>query len=122
MRTIVEVSGVVPAAPDEVFAVLEERLTRPARYPMKLEIDRERRFFAAQGGWWYRAEYQVAADPAGARIVHRVRNAATGQWWAVLLANRFFAGFRDRAEAGFRELLAEFGAGGLGRAGGARVR
>ncbi|WP_020660936.1 hypothetical protein [Amycolatopsis benzoatilytica] len=107
MRTIVEVSGTVAAEPDEVFAELAGRLTRPAQYSMKLEIDRERRLCAAQGGWWYRGEYEVTDDPAGARVVHRVRNAATGQWWAVVLANRFFAGFRARTEAGFRELLAE---------------
>ncbi|MFB9929840.1 hypothetical protein ACFORO_32155 [Amycolatopsis halotolerans] len=116
MRTIVEVSGVVPAAPTEVFARLERQLTA-SDYSMKLEVDRSRRFLAAQGGWWYRGEYEVADDPAGSRVTHRVRNAATGQWWAVLLANRFFAGFRDRVGAGFRAMLAELGDGGTGRNG-----
>ncbi|WP_409186384.1 hypothetical protein F9C11_19980 [Amycolatopsis sp. VS8301801F10] len=43
--------------------------------------------------------------------------AATGQWWGVLLANRFFRGFRGSAEEGFRALLAEIGGGGTGRNG-----
>ncbi|WP_238605184.1 MULTISPECIES: hypothetical protein [Amycolatopsis] len=116
VRTIVEVSGVVSAAPAEVFARLEKRLTAADR-SMKLEADRDRRFLAAQGGWWYRGEYEVADDPAGARVTHRVRNAATGQWWAVLLANRFFAGYRGRVRAGFRATLAGLGDGGTGRNG-----
>lgn len=114
MRTIVEVSGVVPAAPADVFSRLEKQLTA-SDYPMKLEVDRERRFLAAQCGWWYRAEYEVAGDPAGSRVTHRVRNAATGQWWGVLLANRFFLGFRNRVDAGFRAQLAELGRTGTGR-------
>ncbi|MGW4395008.1 hypothetical protein ACWEHA_06930 [Amycolatopsis nivea] len=116
MRKIVEVSGVVSAAPAEVFARLERQVAA-SDYPMKLEVDRSRRFLAAQGGWWYRGEYEVADDPAGARVTHRVRNAATGQWWAVLLANRFFAGYQGRVEAGFRAMLAGLGDGGTGRNG-----
>ncbi|ATY13598.1 hypothetical protein CU254_26595 [Amycolatopsis sp. AA4] len=115
MRTIVEVSGVVPAPPAEVFARVEERLTAPGPYPMKLEVDRERRFLAVQGGWWYRAEYEVADDPAGSLVTHRIRNAATGQWWAVLAANRFFVGFRERVTAGFLATLPELSGGGTGR-------
>ncbi|WP_406635550.1 hypothetical protein [Amycolatopsis sp. WGS_07] len=114
MRTIVEVSGVVSAAPADVFARLERQLAG-SEYPMKLEVDRERRFLAAQGGWWYRGEYEVADDPAGSRVTHRVRNAATGQWWGVLLANRFFVGFRDRVREGFRAMLAELGTASAGR-------
>ncbi|GAB3388853.1 hypothetical protein [Amycolatopsis echigonensis] len=120
MRTLVEVSGVVPAAPEDVFARLEKQLTA-SDCLMKLEVDRERRFLAAQGGWWYRGEYEVAGDPAGSRVTHRIRNAAGGQWWAVLLANRFFVGFRDRVSAGFRATLAGLekgnGDGGTGRNG-----
>ncbi|WP_051166104.1 hypothetical protein [Amycolatopsis orientalis] len=120
MRTIVEVSGVVPGAPADVFDRLAQRLAA-SDYPVKLEVDRERRFLAAQGGWWYRGEYEVADDPAGSRVTHRVRNAAAGLGWGVLLANRFFVGFRDRAGQGFRALLAEIGDGGAGRTGGRRV-
>ncbi|MYW96860.1 hypothetical protein G3I59_41195 [Amycolatopsis rubida] len=116
MRTIVEVSGVVSAAPAEVFARLEKRLTAAA-CSMKLEVDRDRRFLAAQGGWWYRGEYEVAAGPAGSLVTHRIRNAATGQWWAVLAANRLFLGFRERVRAGFLTALPGLADDGTGRNG-----
>jgi hypothetical protein len=104
VRTIVEVSGVVAAAPPEVFDRIERRLRL---YATPLEVDRERWTLASQGGWWYRGEYRITADPAGARVTHRVLNAAGGQWWAVLAANRFLVGFRPRVRAGFAALLAE---------------
>jgi hypothetical protein len=108
VRTIVEVSGVVATTPSEAFAGIERRLKK---YPTPVEADRERRTLVQQGGWWYRGEYHVVADPAGARVTHRVLNAAEGQWWAVLLANRFLVGFRPRVRAGFAALLAELGQG-----------
>jgi hypothetical protein len=114
VRTIVEVAGTVPDAPDAVFARLERKLTAPTECPVKREVDRERRFLAAQGGWWYRGEYEVSDAPDGARVVHRVRNAAVGQWWAVLRANRCFVGGRGKTEHGFRRLLAELGDGRVG--------
>jgi hypothetical protein len=114
VRTIVEVSGVVAMTPSEAFAGIERRLKE---HSTPIEVDRERRTLVSQGGWWYRGEYHVTADPAGARVTHRVLNAAGGQWWAVLLANRFFAGFRPRVRAGFAALLAELDQGTPGRDG-----
>jgi hypothetical protein len=76
MRTIVEVSGVVSKAPSEVFAGIERRLKADSP---PAEIDWARRTLVSQGGWWYRGEYHVTADPAGARVTHRVLNAAEGQ-------------------------------------------
>ena len=58
---------------------------------------------------WYRGEYRVTADPAGARVEHRVVNAASWGRWGVPLANRFFIGFRKEVTRGFGRLLAELG-------------
>src|SRR4051812_30171658 len=41
-----------------------------------VEVDREAGTFAVQGGWWYRGEYAVEPDPAGARVTYRVYNVA----------------------------------------------
>ncbi|MEV5717925.1 hypothetical protein AB0L41_28890 [Amycolatopsis mediterranei] len=97
----------VARPPAEVF----ERLWRKLRggYQMKMEVDRERGFVAVQGGWWYRGEYRVTADPAGARVEHRVVNAASRARWGVPLANRFFIGFRGAVAMGFAGLLDELG-------------
>ncbi|SEP45610.1 hypothetical protein SAMN04489732_11082 [Amycolatopsis saalfeldensis] len=99
-----EVSGVVATTAPEAFAGIERWLKE---HSAPAEADRERRTLVSQGGWWYRGEYHVTADPAGARVTHRVLNAAEGQWWAVLPANRFLIGFRPRVRAGFAALLAE---------------
>ncbi|MFF3071529.1 hypothetical protein [Kitasatospora sp. NPDC057936] len=78
--------------------------------PARAEIDREQGRFAYQGGWWYRGEYEVTAEAGRTRVTHRVFNVAgRGSRWAVPLANKFFFGFRERTEAGFRELLHEAG-------------
>ncbi|HET6705271.1 hypothetical protein, partial [Amycolatopsis sp.] len=66
-------------------------------------------FAAVQGGWWYRGEYRVTADPVGARVEHRVVNAASRGRWGVPLANRFFVGFRQEVSAGVGRLLADLG-------------
>lgn len=108
MKALAEASGVVSRSPDEVFEALRIRVTGGG-YPMKTEVDRERGFLAVQGGWWYRGEYRVTADPAGARVEHRVVNAATRGRWGVPLANRFFVGFRARTAAAFVRLLEELG-------------
>ncbi|MEU4523050.1 hypothetical protein AB0F52_30615 [Amycolatopsis sp. NPDC024027] len=107
MKTLAEASGVVARPPAEVF----ERLWRKLRggHPMRMEVDRERGFVAVQGGWWYRGEYRVTADPAGALVEHRVVNAASRGRWGVPLANRFFVGFRKAVAAGFVRLLDELG-------------
>jgi hypothetical protein len=108
VKTLAEASGVVARPPAEVF----ERLWRKLRggHPMRMEVDRERGFVAVQGGWWYRGEYRVTTDPAGARVEHRVVNAASRGRWGVPLANRFFIGFRGAVAAGFAGLLDELGA------------
>lgn len=108
MKTLAEAAGVVARPPEEVFERLR-RLLAGSEYPMRMDVDRERGFLAVQGGWWYRGEYRVTPDPGGARVEHRVVNAASRARWGVGLANRFFVGFRAKAAAGFALLLAELG-------------
>ncbi|RSD10565.1 hypothetical protein [Amycolatopsis eburnea] len=108
MKALAEASGVVARPPGEVFDRLRRLLTGGA-YPMRMDVDRERGFVAVQGGWWYRGEYRVTPDPVGARVEHRVVNAASWGRWGVPLANRFFLGFRARTAAGFARLPEEPG-------------
>lgn len=107
VKTLAEASGVVARPPAEVFERLRRKLG--GGHPMRMEVDGERGFVAVQGGWWYRGEYRVTADPVGARVEHRVVNAAVRGRWGVPLANRFFVGFRKEVTAGFGRLLAELG-------------
>ncbi|WP_328451134.1 MULTISPECIES: hypothetical protein [unclassified Amycolatopsis] len=106
MKTLAEASGVVARPPAEVFEQVLRRVTGGG-YPMRTEVDRDRGFLAVQGGWWYRGEYRVTADPAGARVEHRVVDAATRGRWGVPLANRFFLGFRARTAVAFARMLEE---------------
>lgn len=72
----------------------------------EVEVDRERRLVAEQGGWWYRGEYQVESDSAGSRLTFRVRNIAPpSSRWMVPLANKFFVGFRERATEEFYSFI-----------------
>ena len=108
MKTLAEASGVVARPPAEVFERLRLKLGG-GDHPMRMEVDRERGCVAVQGGWWYRGEYRVTADPAGARVEHRVVNAASWGRWGVPLANRFFVGFRKEVATGFDRLLDDLG-------------
>ncbi|RSM35162.1 hypothetical protein DMA12_45435 [Amycolatopsis balhimycina DSM 5908] len=108
MKTLAEAAGVVARPPGEVFERLRRTLAGGA-YPMRMEVDRERGFLAVQGGWWYRAEYRVTPDPAGARVEHRVLNVASRGRWGVPLVNRFFLGFRARTAVAFARMLEELG-------------
>jgi hypothetical protein len=71
-----------------------------------VEVDREAGTFAVQGGWWYRGEYAVEPDPAGARVTYRVYNVAGAlSRWMVPLANRGFIGSRGATERELRQLI-----------------
>jgi hypothetical protein len=120
-RTLLcECAGVVEAPPERVGDALAARLlpsgvadTGDGTYRLErltVEIDRERRFFAAQGGWWYRGEYVLTAHPSGTRVAHGVYNVAQWTRWAVPLANRFFVGFREQTRDGFAEGLRDLAA------------
>ncbi|WP_233223326.1 hypothetical protein [Amycolatopsis sp. CA-128772] len=107
MKTLAQASGLVARPPEEVFERL--RLKLGGGHPMRMEVDRSRGFVAVQGGWWYRGEYRVTAVRGGARVAHRVVNAASRGRWGVPLANRFFIGFPAATTAGFARLLEELG-------------
>lgn len=98
----------VARPPEEVFERLRRWLAGGG-HPMRMDVDRPRGFVAVQGGWWYRGEYRVTADPGGSRVEHRVVNAAAWWRWGVPLANRFFIGFRGKVVAGFGRLIEELG-------------
>ena len=67
-------AGALPASPDAVFASLVARLGSAT-------VDDGSRVAIVQGGWWYRAEYEVLADEDGARIQHELVNVADPAHW-----------------------------------------
>ncbi|GIH09341.1 hypothetical protein Rhe02_74080 [Rhizocola hellebori] len=97
-KLLYEFTGVVAQPP----AVVRERLRGilPAGWAESGDG-----VFFLQGGWWYRGEYELIADPLGTRVTHRVFNVAQVGRWAVPLANRFFIGFEKQSRAGYLALL-----------------
>ena len=67
-------AGTLPADPDAVFAALVAQLDSAT-------VDDGSRVAVVQGGWWYRAEYEVLADDEGARIQHELVNVAQPLHW-----------------------------------------
>lgn len=70
------------------------------QHVLYVDVDVARRLVGVQGHWWYRGEYQVVDTPDGAVLEHRMLNVAKRGRWAVPLANRFFAGARERMAEG----------------------
>lgn len=101
---MIELTAAVAAPPDVVLARVEAAIRDAGGG--RVEVDRERRTVAVQGGWWYRGEYQVDATADGARLTHRVRNVARRGRWAVPLANRLFLGYRAQTERNFTAFVA----------------
>ena len=107
---MLELRGVVEAAPDAVADVLLD--VRPGgRSPlaragtlleedgdefvlsldgsrMTVTVDRHARIVVQQGEWWYRGVTSVRPDPRGAQVVHQIFNVATGHGWAVRFVSR----------------------------------
>ncbi|WP_236718515.1 hypothetical protein [Actinoplanes sp. TFC3] len=128
MVELLELRGVVEAAPDEVAAVLLD--ARPGgRSPLAatgsarpgqgdeftvtkdgsvltVTVDRAGRSLTQQGEWWYCAVTSVAADERGSLVVHRIFNVAQGNRWAIRFVSR---GPLNAAPTTFARLL-----GGLG--------
>jgi hypothetical protein len=103
---LAEVSATVHSAPDAVASLLIGQLRPQARgHHGDVEVDHTRHHIIVQGGWWYRGEYTVYPDPAGSRIIYRVYNVARPARWAVPLVDRFFIGFRHRAQKEFTALI-----------------
>jgi hypothetical protein len=129
MTQLLELRGVVEAAPDLVADVLLD--VRPGgRSPlaatgtlesedgddftvtiggsrMTVTVDRAARSVALQGEWWYRGVTTVEPDPRGAQVVHRIFNVASGNAWAVRFVSR---GPLNAAPAAFAAHLDDLGA------------
>ena len=88
--------------PDAVFADLVEKLVAHGD-DVRVAVDGDARFAAVQGGWWYRAEYRVTADPVGSRLGMTIVNVATPAHWAGPLTGRSVL----RASGGAFEQLVE---------------
>jgi hypothetical protein len=124
MTELLELRGVVEAAPDTVADILLD--VRPGgRSPLAAEgsadpldgdefavmqdgsrisftVDRAGRSVTQQGEWWYRGVTQVEPDPRGSVVVHRIFNIAPGHRWAVGFVSR---GPLNAAPASFSEQL-----------------
>jgi hypothetical protein len=110
MTELLELRGVVEAAPDEVARVLLDARPGgrsplaatgsavPARgdeFTVVLEgstitvtLDRATRSIAQQGEWWYRGVTSVEPDERGSLVLHRIFNVAPGHRWAVRFVSR----------------------------------
>ena len=128
MTELLELRGVVEAAPDEVAGVLLD--ARPggrsplaatgSAVPSKGEeftivregstitvtLDRAARSVTQQGEWWYRGVSSVEPDDRGSLVLYRIFNVAPGHRWAVRFVSR---GPLAAAPTAFAKLL-----GGLG--------
>ena len=128
MTELLELRGVVEAAPDAVADILLD--VRPGgRSPFATEgtvdsldgvefavmqegskisvtVDRAARSVTQQGEWWYRAVTAIEPEPRGSLVVHRIFNIAPRHRWAVRLVSR---GPLAAAPATFTEHLAELG-------------
>jgi len=129
MTELLELRGVVEAAPDLVADILLD--VRPGgRSPLArsgtveadaggdfvltidgsritVTVDRAARSVAQQGEWWYRGVTTVRPDPRGAQVVHQIFNVAEGNRWAVRFISR---GPLNAAPAKFAEHIAALGA------------
>jgi len=128
MTELLELRGVVEAAPDEVAGVLLD--ARPGgRSPLAatgsavpsrgdeftvvregstitVTLDRAARSVTQQGEWWYRGVTSVEPDDRGSLVLYRIFNVAPGHRWAVRFVSR---GPLAAAPTAFAKLL-----GGLG--------
>lgn len=84
-------AGHLDAEPASVFAALVERMHGAPG----VAIDPAAREIAQQGGWWYRGEYRVMAEPAddgaaasGTRLEYEIVNVAQSWHWAGPIAGR----------------------------------
>jgi hypothetical protein len=117
MTELLELRGVVEAAPDEVAGVLLD--ARPGgRSPLaatgsavpsrgdEFTVVREGSSITEQGEWWYRGVTGVEPHERGSLVRHRIFNVAPGHRWAVRFVSR---GPLAAAPTAFAKLL-----GGLG--------
>jgi hypothetical protein len=99
-------AGTVPAAPDRVFESLLARVSPMSPEGGNLSADPIARLVAVQGGWWYRGEYRVSADPAGSRLELTIVNVAAPAHWAGPITGRSVL---RASPAVFERLVADLG-------------
>jgi hypothetical protein len=110
MTELLELRGVVEAAPDEVAGVLLDARpggrsplaatgsavpSRGDEFTVVLEgstitvtLDRAGRSITQQGEWWYRGVTGVEPDERGSLVRYRIFNVAPGHRWAVRFVSR----------------------------------
>ena len=114
-------AGHLDAAPDQVFAALVERMQEAPG----VAVDTAGHEVVQQGGWWYRGEYRVMAEPAdptataadgtgaeadaaaaasGTRLEFEIVNVAPSWHWAGPIAGRTVLA---NAPYGFHALLSD---------------
>ena len=128
MTELMELRGVVEAAPDTVADILLD--VRPGgRSPLAADgtadpvdgdefavtldgsritftVDRPGRSVTQQGEWWYRGVTSVQPDPRGSVVVHQIFNIAPGHRWAVRFVSR---GPLNAAPQSFADQVADLG-------------
>ena len=74
-------AGTVAAAPEPVFEAVLARVRPDRPEGGSVSTDPVARLIVVQGGWWYRAEYRVGADPVGSRLELTIVNVADPAHW-----------------------------------------
>ncbi|GAA3892954.1 hypothetical protein GCM10022381_38300 [Leifsonia kafniensis] len=102
-------AGHLEAQPDDVFAVLLEKLAAGDENGEHFLADPAERFIVVQGDWWYRGEYRVLPeeDGGGTRLEHEILNVAQIAHWAGAITGRSVVA---AAPAAFGRLLTEIDA------------
>jgi hypothetical protein len=128
MTELLELRGVVEAAPDAVAEILldvwpggrsplapigtvesdegDELVVTQDGSRITVTVDRTARSVTLQGEWWYRGVTSVQPDPRGARVIHQIFNVAPGQRWAVRFVSR---GPLNAAPAAFAATIRKLG-------------
>lgn len=78
----------IDAAPVDVFLALRARLDPGSTTATAYLADPEELLVVTQGSWWYRAEYRVVPEPAGATVEHVVISVAQRGERAARVAGR----------------------------------
>ena len=99
-----EFAGIVPGPPDRVFGLVLDRVRPVSPEGGTLSTDPARGLIVVQGGWWYRAEYRITADPAGSRLGMTIVNVARPAHWAGPITGR---GVLRASGAAFEQLVDE---------------
>jgi len=97
-------AGTVAAPPSAVFDAVLARVRPTSPEGGGFASDPITGLVVVQGGWWYRAEYRVSADPGGSRLELTLVNVATPAHWLGPLTGRAVL---RASPAAFERLIAE---------------